>query len=139
MTRLLNEEGFGTEFGRWLREQPALDSRRAALSIQNLDYIVHQYRSARGSGTHHIRLIEEKRHLAQRSFAQRDTHHILDQLLREADGATVRTERGLFVNVKYDGYHVVQFEHTSPDDGAIYWNGKRIDVTTLIRRLRFDE
>lgn len=85
MTRKLTFDT-GTPFGRWLRDQPELDSRRHSLSIQNLDYVIHAYqRKRRGKNCQCIMLIEEKRFNGRSSAAQADTHGVLDQLLSIAE------------------------------------------------------
>lgn len=83
-------------------------------------------------------LIEEKTRGGKLSFAQRDTHSIIDQALRYANDQFVKTARGDLMRLRYCGYHVLTFENTTPDNGAMYWDGKVIDRAMLIRLLRFE-
>ncbi len=46
---------------------------------------------------------------------------------------------GRRVNVRYLGFHLLQFEQTSPDDSSwIKWDGKKIDEDTLTAILAFE-
>lgn len=140
MTRNLNYDGNGTQFGKWLREQEALDSKRYRLSLQNLDYVDHRYSVRRnGQLVQAIMLLEEKRWMGVSSFAQQDTHSILDQALRYAHGQPVTNKRGVVAPFHYFGYHRLQFENTSPADGQVFWNGTLIDVEELYHLLRFED
>lgn len=133
MTRQRDDDK-STEFGLWLREQPELDSRRFTFDAENLDYIWHDYANGK------IMLIEEKRYGAQPSYAQQDTHGIVDQAL------TFACEWGLFKRlnprrpreIQYYGYHVIRFERTSPEDGWIEVDGVRVTPEQLTRFLRFE-
>ena len=40
--------------------------------------------------------------------------------------------------IKYYGFHLIQFENTSPIDGEIYFDYKKIDVQKLIKILSFE-
>lgn len=134
MTRPIHYE-VGTDFGAWLRVQPELDSRQVGLSIQNLDYIVHRYKFKNCQA---VMLIEEKTRGGKVSFAQRDTHGVIDQALRYANNQFIKTARGDVMRLRYCGYHVLTFENTTPDNGAMWWNNREIDRATLIRLLRFE-
>lgn len=132
--------GGGTEFSDWLRDQPELDSRRYHLSLQNVDFTVHRYGVKRqGQIIQAVMLLEEKRYMGKSQFAQRDTHKIIDQALRLAHGQSVINERGDCTPFHYFGYHVLQFENTSPADGKMFWDGERIEIADLIRLLRFED
>ena len=134
MTRQRRIDG-GTPFGLWLRKEPQIDSRHYGLSIQDVDHVVHRYQ---GLPYQPLMLLEEKQYGAESNFAQRDTLNILHQALQYAHGQTVRTMRGATVPFHYAGYHLVQFERTSPDDGLVWWNGRLIDRITLYRLLKFE-
>ena len=100
-----------TPFSQWLRNLPApLDSSR--ISNQNLDYIWHCY------GENWFILIEEKRNGASQSFAQKDTHSLIVQLLRISSGCAVTNERSKKNPLYFRGYYLVSFEKTTPDDSA---------------------
>lgn len=137
-TRKLNSET-GTPFGKWLRDQPELDSKEYGLSIQNLDYVVHRYKNLRRNqqDCQCVMLVEEKRFQGQSSKAQKDTHGVIDKLLRLASGAILKLMRGKFP-VHYFGYHVLQFENETPDDGRMWWDSVEIDTATLFKLVRFE-
>jgi hypothetical protein len=135
MTTQLKQDGFGTPFGVWLRKQPEIDSRQFNLSIQNLDYIIHRYQ---GLPYQAIMLVEEKRYMGSVSFAQRDTHGLLDQALRIANSQYVVNARNKRVQLRYFGYFVLQFENETPDDGKIYWQHKEISRGDLLKLLKFE-
>lgn len=137
MTRGLNFE-VGTKFGKWLRDEPALDSKVQRLSIQNLDYIVHGYaRFRQGKSCQAVMLVEEKTRNGKVGATQRDTHGVIDQMLRVADGCKVNVMRGSSL-AYYFGYHTLVFERETPDDGRMWWDGALIDYDTLIKVLRFE-
>lgn len=133
MTRQRDDDK-STEFGVWVRKQPELDSRRYGIDAENLDYIWHDYVNG------HIMLLEEKRYGGQPTYAQKDTHGIVDQALEFA------CEHDLFTRVnpkrprviQYHGYHVIRFENTSPDDGWVEIDGERVTSEQLKRFLRFE-
>lgn len=142
-----------TDFSKWIRDQPELDSKVHSLSIHNIDWVVHQFKTAEDkNGTrelNNLMIIEEKRFGAGPSFAQRDTFRVLDQMLqktlnvkqqsRQAARAWVWNERGERVLVRYYGFHVLQFSHSGPDDSEmIKWNSKIIDKEKLMKLLRFE-
>lgn len=137
MTRQRNDTAGSTELGLWVRVQPELDSRIYKLDIQNLDYIVHRYQYAGYPNWRFVMLIEEKRFKSKPSFAQQDTHNIIHQALENSDRMTLSKTRGN-PRLCYCGYHVLQFEKTSPVDGAMWWDGQLIDRDTLIKLLRFE-
>src|SRR5690606_24918959 len=133
-------------FGAWIRSNPDLDSIRARLSVSDCDYWIHQYRA------HHdrcgiravdsIMLVELKTWRADVRFAQRDTLHLVDQLLRmsttRADGRrrTVRTN-GLATGeqriVRCFGVHTLRLSSDRPDRSEeIYWDGHRITEEMLV-------
>lgn len=108
-----------SEFGLYLRtlENP-LDC--SCISAQNLDYIWHNYRQ------NWLILIEEKSHNASQSFAQKDTHSIISQMLTFASGQPVKNARGKIIHMEYRGYYLVQFQNTQPDNSAfVSINGVR--------------
>jgi hypothetical protein len=131
MTRPRNDD-YSTPFGLWVRKYGP-DSVREGLSIQNLDYVVHNYKQ------NWMTCIEEKRFRAYPKFAQVDTHSIVDQLLQNgaSTGAPVLTQRGERVHITYNGFHRLRFEHTTPDDGWMEWDGRRITREQLLHILRY--
>jgi hypothetical protein len=119
-----------TEFSNWLRQlEKPLDS--SCISNHNLDYIWHNYRQ------NWLILVEEKRHGGGQTFAQRDTHSILDQMLSYASGCAVTNARGQKISIEYRGYYLVVFDKTTPDDsGWIEINGQMSNKSELLELLK---
>lgn len=70
-------------------------------------------------------LIEEKRFNGGVTFAQK-------VLLKKLHAAAKH-------DPKYRGIHLLVFENTSPDDGAIYWDNKQITKQQLFALLTFKQ
>ena len=114
----------GTNFSNWIRDQP-ID-----LSVQDIDFVIHDYRK------NALFTIEEKCYGAKSNKAQMDTHYIIYQMLRKANGMNVKTMRGVRP-VEYRGHHTVCFEQTSPLDSAwVAIDGMRYDTDSLINFLK---
>jgi len=112
MTIVRNDE-HSTEFGLYLRKlRYPLSS--AVCDAQNLDFIWHNYRE------NWFILIEEKRYGSKSSFAQRDTHGMISQLLEKASGCQVWTAKRTLKKKEYRGYYLIQFQNTSPEDSSWY-------------------
>jgi hypothetical protein len=107
----------GTEFGDWLRVQPALDSRHGYIAT-NLDYVWGNYKTGKWM------LIEEKRFMGDVSLAQRT-------LLKKVHEACK-------ADPNYLGMKLLQFEQRQPSDGRIYWNRKEISQEQLIEILKME-
>lgn len=107
-----------TEFGIWIRQQPDLHSKDGYVAT-NVDYIWCNYRTRKWM------LIEEKRFMSKPDFCQSELFAMLEIVSRLIAG-------------KYYGFHVISFENTSPEDGEIYLNGRRITKDQLITFLRFE-
>lgn len=114
MTRKRNDE-HSTEFGLWLREQPEIDSKLGYIAT-NLDYIWENYK------TSNWMYIEEKRFMTQPTWSQQCQ---FDRLIQ-------RTK-----NDKFYGFHLLQFEYKSPEDGKIFWDKKEITKSELLLILQF--
>lgn len=131
MTRQHNGHAEATPFSGWLRSLPApLDS--SNVSLHDLDYVWHDYRR------NYILTIEEKQNGDKCKPAQEDTHGVVAQMLRYADGMTVSTHRG-WRSARYFGHYVISFEKTSPDDGSFSVNGRPCSSKGLLRLLAFDQ
>lgn len=127
MTRQWNNNGAATPFSHWLRSLPSpLDSQR--ISNHNIDYVWHNYRD------NWLLTIEEKRFGSVSSKAQRDTHHVVAQMLAASDGMLVSTLRGVRP-VRYLGHFEIAFENTTPDDGWIRINGVEVSRRYLVSLL----
>jgi len=106
-----------TEFGLWLREQSEIDSKYGYVAT-NIDYVWRNYKTGQWI------FIEEKRYNAQPKFYQQEIFDLLDWCGKH--------------HPKFNGFHTIIFENTSPDDGKIYLDGTEITKHQLIGFLRFD-
>ena len=143
-----------TSFGRWIRNNPELDSIKDKIVVQDQDYWIEKYQD---NGTKSFKLlvgVEIKTMGAQLTDAQRDLLHILNQLMRnrkQTPTKGVKWQAGPGINVVYSlmhkckvrlrsfGMHVLIFSGLGPDDSdSILWDGKPIDAEILTKILRFD-
>lgn len=117
MTRQRNDS-HSTEFGIWLRKQRQIDQKLGYLTT-NLDYIWGNYNKQKWM------LIEEKRYGNPLRQAQKDMFELVDECCK--------------TDSRYKGFHVLQFENTSPEDGRIIWDGNEISKQQLLRLLTFED
>lgn len=117
MTRARNDS-HSTEFGLWLRERPEIDSSLGFVAT-NLDYVWENYR------TGDWMLIEEKRFGRAPTWSQAKQFRRLDEACRNAPG--------------YHGFHLIVFEHLSPDDGWIRLDDRDVSKEELLAFLRFED
>ena len=115
-TRKRNDN-HSTEFGLWLREQKDIASNLGYVAT-NLDYIWENYK------TKYWMLIEEKRYMAELTYAQGEQYKNLFNNIVKSD--------------HFKGIHLLQFENTNPEDGKIYLNGKEITKEQLLMFLKFE-
>lgn len=123
MTRQRNDS-HSTEFGLWLRQQQEIDS-KYGYTASNLDFVWTNYK------TKEWMLLEEKRFNSPMTYAQSQQFRVMHRAL-------------ISVTPNYRGFYLIQFEHTSPEDGRIYLSNieatKRYEITKeqLIQFLQFD-
>lgn len=110
-------DNHSTEFGLWLRDQPSLQQRLGYLAT-NLDFIWGNYNKQKWM------LIEEKRYGSGLRQAQLDLIEMVDKCCK--------------ADPRYQGFHLLQFENTSPLDGGIFWDGKKVTIGQLIKILEFE-
>jgi len=151
-----------TSFGRWVRENDELDSRKYDIVIYDIDYIVHKFKTHLGRDFQLIMFVEVKTRNSSMTDAQRDTMYIASQITSNrrrnkhidenptkfntndfhaaSYGATkaYSTHNRKYVEVKSFGVFNLCFSGMGPQDSKITWNGKEIDIDTLTRLLRFD-
>jgi len=94
-----------TGFSKWLREQPEIDSHREHFSATNLDYMWE------GPKMGSWMILEGKAHFAMPRKWQLIAFHRLHKAIQDPH---------------YRGFHIIQFENETPDDGAIYLDGEQI-------------
>jgi len=166
MTRSFNEKArcvcgreitLETDFERWVRNCPALDSVREGIVRFDLDLLLHKYKTHEdGKGSRevqHLMFIEVKTNMASPSAAQTDTLSMLNQVLRnrrpnvnsrnrfQAELAPVKVKSkmlGKMVTLKMYGGHLLQFDGTDPTNSTqMKWDGKDIDPSWLVDLLTF--
>ena len=111
------QDKHSTQFGLWLREQPEIDSKFGYLAT-NIDYMWRNYK------TRDWMLIEEKRYNSSMKKWQIRMFDILNWCANK--------------HPYFRGLHILVFEKTSPEDGAIHLDGKQITKDELISFLQFD-
>ncbi len=116
MTRKRNDN-HGTEFSLWLRERPEIDSSLGYIAT-NIDYMWRNYKTGQWM------LIEEKRHGAKVRPWQQHMFDILTWCGQQ--------------HPRFCGFHVIVFENTGPEDGAIFLDGNAISKEELVSFLMFE-
>lgn len=111
------QDSHSTEFGLWLRQQPEIDSKDGYVAT-NVDYLWANYR------TKTWMLIEEKRHNSHPKLWQKQLFELIDWCAKK--------------HPRYKGFHIIQFENTSPDDGKITLDEKEVTKEQLVKFLRFE-
>lgn len=129
-----------TAFSKWVRDNDALDAAAVGLSIQNIDWVVHRFKTPEnGRSCQHIMLIEEKRNGASMNNAQNDTLRKLDALIRKDPVRLCDTARNQRCRMRYHGLHLLAFSGRGPEDSEqIHWDGKLITLLELEMLLRFE-
>lgn len=168
MTRTFNEKircpqcGYEhtveTDFERWIRLNPLLDSVRFGLVRFDLDILLHRYKTlVDGKGTRDIQcmmFVEVKTHMAVPSSSQMDTLSILNQVLRNRrpniHSTPRRQTRGQLrrvwskflkreTTIKLYGGHLLQIDGTSPENSSsLLWDYAPITIEMLLELLRFE-
>ena len=82
MTRAWKAETTQTGIHGWIRNNPNLDSVRAGLTVMDSDLWVHRYKTEGGREFQFLMLVEIKEFGKDMDRSQRDTLHIINQLLR---------------------------------------------------------
>ena len=150
MTQQRRDDEHKSEFSKWLRDNKRLDSIHAGLSIIDFDWIIHQYKVRTQHGVErqiqNMMCVEEKRYGKDVSESQRDTLIIIRQILMA--GAPMKrpkvyrvwsTMGNKYVDVRYFGYHLLQFSGYGPTDSkTIEWDRNKITVEQLEKILRFE-
>src|SRR5262245_49999747 len=140
-----------TAFGRWMRACPKLQTNVAYLVRTDTDHFILKFKTHyQGREFQLMMLIETKEHGSEPDGAQRDILNFINQLCykvrRNLEDSKCYPTFELFstlnkktVNVRYMGYHLLQFEKTSPYDSKwIKWDRKEISVETLEGILALD-
>lgn len=123
MTRLRKYQG-GTEFGQWLRRERAVKSRLGFIA-SDVDFVWRNYKTGLWMMLEEKRCYGAPRAGAWPTFPQATIFAILDGLARRDE--------------HYRGFHLLQFEHTSPRDGAIWLDDRPVTEAELVKFLRFED
>jgi hypothetical protein len=142
-----------TAFGRWIRNNKALDS-KDGYSVIDQDYHIHRYKTYAGRSFQCWMMVEIKTMARKMTYAQRDTVNLINQITRnrrQTPTKALKNQAGTTITKIYSyaaketvilkafGIHVLTFSRFGPDDSEIIlWDGKRIDLKILTRLLRFD-
>lgn len=108
--------GNDTNFGKWLRSNDQLDSSNG-YTATDIDYVWNDYQSNK------FMLVEEKCNNSTSSFPQSQTFKMLDKNINSNN---------------YYGFHLLQFENTSPTDGDIYLDTRKITEGQLVKFFQFE-
>lgn len=140
-----------TSFGRWIRNNGKLDS-GLGYSVIDQDYWIHKFKHHNGRDFQCIMLVEIKTLGMNLTDNQRDTLHMVNQIMRNRRqvkqgfqaGKGIVHVKSLISNkhtlLRAYGMHVLRFSGLGPDDSEwMEWDGKdRISIETLEGLLRFD-
>lgn len=147
-------------FGRWIRNNTELES-SAGFCVVDQDYWIHAYKVHENREFQCLMCVEIKTHGGTMTQAQRDTLHVVNQLLRNrqqtptkkdalAGGSAIRTVHSAMLNRKISlrsfGAYVLTFSGLGPEDSKwMTWGGgdgrsrrKPITQEQLTQLLRFD-
>ena len=106
----------GTEFENWRRNKPELSSGLGYIAT-DIDFIWRNYKTGQ------FMFVEEKRYMSKMTFPQKQTFKVVDKQMKG--------------HPLYMGFHLLQFENTTPDDGRVYWDGVEITKGRLLDILKF--
>ncbi len=112
------DDRYSTGFGVWLKQQSEIDSKLGFVTA-GVDYVWKNYKTGKWM------IIEEKQHMYGLTWSQEEIYETLVKCCKK--------------DPKFQGYFLLQFERTSPEDGAIILNGKIITVGELSKFLRFGD
>jgi hypothetical protein len=147
-----------TELGRWIRNNPELPSSKYC--VTDLDWMVteyksiHQYKTAYGRDFQLMMIVESKIMGADVNPAQRDTLHMLNQIIRnrratptkglifQSGNAPVEVYsviNGRKVLLRHYGVHSLRFSALGPNDSEwIKWDQKEITIDQLTGLFQFN-
>jgi len=109
-------DSHSTEFGLWIRKQDKVASSRG-YAATDLDYIWTNYK------TGDWMLIEEKRYMSKVRWSQGEIFKTINKACKN--------------DPKYKGFHLLQFEKTSPEDGKTYFDKQEVTAEELIEILMY--
>ena len=141
-------------FQAWVKGHPELDSCRIGITVSDVDLIIHRFKVDHCRDCQYIMMVEKKCYGKEPEDWQRDTLNIVGQFLRNDKKTPYKGRRAQVENrsckvystikkrdiiVKAFGYHLLQFQKTSPGDSEwIKWDKKKVTEDVLVSLLRFD-
>ena len=142
-----------TSFGRWIRNNKDLDSSKG-YCVSDQDYWIHRFKTFRNRDFQLLMLVEIKTMGAALTTAQKDTLHLVNQIMRNRKqtptkelkfqlgntiAKTYSIMAGKEVLVRLYGMHALTFSGLGPNDSEwITWDKYDVDIETLTSILRFD-
>lgn len=140
-----------TGFGRWMRNHPELRSNIAHIVRTDTDHTILRYKTHyQGRDFQLMMCIEVKEFGAKPDPAQKDIlrfqHEFLMHTSRNKHKALTFRSKSIYsemlkrvVRLRHYGFHLLQFEKTSPEDSAwIKWDHREIAIDTLVGLLAMD-
>lgn len=140
-----------TAFGRWMRDNRKFDSADPGIIRTDTDHFILRHKTpANGKEQQLLMLVEVKERGADPDEAQTDllkmVHRLCTRRGKNMHGASTCTPIKVFsdfhkreVQVRFYGYHLLQFEKTGPLDSQwIKWDRKPIDIQTLEEIILFE-
>lgn len=107
------------KYNDWIRQNlPDSDS---GYLVSDLDFVIENWK------TKNIMLLEVKTNNVDMAKGQQILFSNIDEWIK----------KGISDNWTYHGFHLLQFEKTSPDDGKIYFDKNEISKEDLISILQF--
>jgi hypothetical protein len=130
MTQQRRHANDNRDFSDWLRDCKELESNKVGLSIMDIDYVpLHRvvYDDDKTKSTKYFMFIEVKIKMGQPSKSE---HGEIVNISNHMRGCPVVTDKhGKSV---WCGYHLIQFENTTPDNGKIFLDGNEISREEFI-------
>ena len=142
-----------TMFGRWIRNNPDLDSKKG-YCVSDQDYWIHRFKSFEKRDFQLLMLVEIKTMGQTLTDAQQDTLHIVNQLMRnrrQTPTKELKWQAGMGlvkvfstiakkeIVLRAYGMHVLTFSGLGPDDSKIIkWDHRIINTEILTQLLSFN-
>lgn len=142
-----------SSFGRWIRNNPNLNSSKGYYVVDQ-DYWIHKFKTYGKRSFQCLMLVEIKTMNSVLSPAQKDTLHLVNQVMRnrkttpakkmkyQAGTAPLKAKSLMSnsdVNLRVFGMHVLRFSSLGPDDSEeIWWDHTQINEAILTDIMRFD-
>lgn len=151
-----------TQFSRWIRENPNLDSTKESITVCNFDYTILKYKTfvieGRPKDYQFLMILEVKTNWSDMNASQRDVLYLVQQLIDNRKVTPATKDKGIHrhrdttgpltvvspmnqkkISLRCFGVFKLRFSHTCPNDSkTITWNDKEVSIDQLESLLRFD-